>query len=146
MAKSNTFENQWLKLIFNAVPIYGLADDAALNTVTDLYVALHTAILDDASTQATNEVTTTQYPGYQRVAVPRTTLGWTVTNSSVSPTHNIDFPACTGAGSCTATHFSIGTTASGANRILYYGAINPSIVISNNVVPRLTTASTITED
>jgi hypothetical protein len=58
---------------------------------------------------------------------------------------SIDFPAATG-GSETATFASVGVATSGASKILYSGAISPTIVISSGVTPRLTTASTITED
>jgi hypothetical protein len=40
----------------------------------------------------------------------------------------------------------VGTDASGAGKILYYGTISPNISISNGVTPILTTASAITED
>jgi hypothetical protein len=68
-----------------------------------------------------------------------------VTANSVSPVANITFPAATG-GTETATHWAVGTDASGAGKILYYGTISPNISISNGVTPILTTASAITED
>lgn len=75
----------------------------------------------------------------------RSGSGWTVTGNSVSPAANIDFPAGTG-GSGTVTHFSIGTAASGAGKILYKGTLSPNIVTGNGVTPRVTTATSITED
>ena len=47
MSKSNVFENDLLKLIFNATPIAGLADNAASSPVTSLFLALHTADHDE---------------------------------------------------------------------------------------------------
>ncbi len=142
MSKGNTFENDLLKLIFNATPIANIADNAASSPLTNLYVSLHTADPGEAGDQTTSEVA---YTSYARVAVARTSGGFTVTGNSVSPVSNIDFPAGTG-GSGTATHWAIGTAASGAGKILYKGAITPSIVCGNGITPRLTTASTVTED
>lgn len=140
--KSDTFENDLLKLIFNATAIANMADNAAASPLTNLYVALHTADPGDAGSQTTSEVA---YTSYARVAVARSAGGWTVTGNSVSPVATINFPACTG-GTATATHFSVGVASSGASKILYAGALTPSISISTGVTPQLTTASTITED
>lgn len=142
MSKSDVFENDLLKLIFNATPIAGLADNAASSPVTSLYLALHTADPGEAGTQSTSEVS---YTGYARAAVTRNSGGWTVTGNSVSPTANVDFGAAT-AGSGTVTHVSIGTAASGAGKILYRGGITPTIAISAGVTPRITSTSTITEE
>lgn len=142
MSKGNTFENDLLKLIFNATAIANLADNAAGSPLTNLQVSLHTADPGEAGDQTTSEIA---YTSYARVAVARTTGGWTVTNNSVSPAANIDFPAGTG-GSGTATHFAVGTASSGAGKLLYSGTVTPNIVTGNGVTPRLTTATTITED
>lgn len=148
--KSNFAENLVLKLLFNQTVDATLA--ATAGSLTSLYVALHTADPTDAGTQNSNEVTTGQYALYARVAVARTTGGWTVSGNSpasVSPVAAISFPTTNSTGSgCTATHFSIGTLASGAGNILYSGAITPNIVIpatTAGVTPQLTTASTVTE-
>jgi hypothetical protein len=142
MSKSNTFENDLLKLIFNATAIANLADNAASSPLTNLYVSLHTADPGEAGNQSTSETT---YTSYARVAVARSAGGWTVTANSVSPVANIDFPACTG-GTATITHFGVGSASSGTGVLYYSGAVSPSISVSSGVTPRLTTASTITED
>lgn len=142
MSKSNAFENSLLKLIFNATAIANLADNAASAPLTNLYVSLHTADPGETGDQSTSEAT---YTGYARVAVLRTTGGWTVTNNSVSPVANIDFANCT-AGTNTITYFGVGTASSGAGVLYYSGTVTPSISVSSGVTPRLTTASTITED
>lgn len=142
MSKGNTFENDWLKLVFNATAIANLADNAVTAPLTSLYVALHTADPGEAGDQTTSEAA---YTSYARVAVARTTGGWTVTNNSVSPAADISFPAGTG-GTGTATHFSVGVAASGASKILYKGTVTPNIVMGSGVTPKLTTASTVTED
>lgn len=143
MSKGNTFENDLLKLIFNGTPIANLADNAASAPFTNLYVSLHTADPGEAGDQTTNEIA---YTGYARIAVARTTGGWTVTNNSVSPVNNIDFGAMTGGAGGTATHFAVGTAVSGAGKLLYKGPLSASISVVNGVAPRLTPASTITED
>lgn len=142
MSKSDTFENDFLKLIFNGTPIANLADNAASAPLTNLYVSLHTADPGEGGSQTTNEVA---YTSYARVAVARTTGGFTVTGNSVSPVANIDFPNGTG-GSGTATHWAVGTAASGAGKVLYSGTITPNIVCGNGITPRLPPTSTITED
>lgn len=142
MSKGNTFENDLLGLIFNADAIANLADNAGTSPLTNLYVALHTADPGEAGNQTTNEAT---YTSYARVAVARTSGGWTITANSVSPNANIDFPAATG-GSETITHVSIGTDSTGTGKILYYGAITPNIAVSTGVTPRIGTGTTITED
>jgi hypothetical protein len=142
MSKSNAFENSLLKLIFNATAIANLADNAASSPLTSLYVSLHTADPGEAGDQSTSEAT---YTSYARVAVLRTTGGWTVTNNSVSPVANIDFANCTG-GTNTITYFGVGTASTGAGVLYYSGTVTPSISVSSGVTPRLTTASTITED
>lgn len=142
MSKGDTFENDLLRLIFNATAIGNIADNAATSPLTQLFVSLHTADVGEAGSQTTNEVA---YTGYARVGVNRNTGGWTVTANSVSPAANIDFGACT-AGTATATHWAVGTATSGAGKVLYKGTISPSISISSGVTPRLTTATAVTED
>lgn len=142
MSKGDTFENDLLKLIFNGTAIGNMADNAATSPLTDLYVSLHTADPGEAGTQTTSEAT---YTSYARVAVARTSGGWTVTNNSVSPAATISFPAATG-GTNTITHFAVGTSSTGAGKVLYKGTVTPNISVSSGVTPQLTTASTITED
>ena len=141
MAKGATFDNDWLKLIFNATAIANIADNAASSPLTNLYVALHTADPTSAGNQTSNEAT---YTGYARVAVARTSGGFTVTTNSVSPAATISFPACSG-GTNTITNFSIGTASSGSGKILYSGTVTPNISVASGVTPQLTTASTVTE-
>lgn len=143
-AKGNTFENDLLKLIFNATAIANIADNAASAPLTNLYVSLHTADPGEAGDQTTSEAT---YTGYARVAVARTTGGWTVTNNSVSPVATISFGACT-AGTNTITHFGIGTAATGTGKLLYGSGctVTPNISVSSGVTPQLSTSTAITEN
>lgn len=143
MSKGDTYENDWLKLVFNATAIANIADNAASAPLTNLYVSLHTADPGEAGSQTTSEIA---YTGYARVAVARTTGGWTVTNNSVSPVANIDFGAMTGGAGGTVTHFVVGTLTSGTGKLLYSGTVTPNIAVTSGVTPRITTASTVTED
>jgi hypothetical protein len=142
MSKSDIFENDLLKLIFNAVPIANIADNAASIPLTSIFVALHTADPGEAGNQSTSEAA---YPGYTRVGVARTGAGWIVTGASVSPANSIDFPEAAGAGS-NITHWSAGVASGGATKILYSGTVTPNIVIATGVTPRLKNTSTVTED
>lgn len=144
--KSDLFENDVLKLIFNATAIANIADNAASAPLTNLYVSLHTADPTDAGVQNASEA---NYTGYARVAVARTTGGWTVATATgvttAKPVAAITFGACT-AGSSTITHFAIGVAASGATKILYAGTVSPSITVTAGITPQLTTNTSVTED
>lgn len=142
MSKGDTFENDLLKLIFNATAIANIADNAGTSPLTNLYVSAHTADPGEAGTALTNEIS---YTGYARVAVARTSGGWTVTGNSVSPAAPISWPACSG-GSGTITHFAVSVASSGGAKILYSGTVTPNIAVSSGVTPQLTTATAITED
>jgi hypothetical protein len=142
MSKGNTFENDWLLLVFNATGIANIADNASSSPLSNLYVSLHTGDPGEAGDQTTNECA---YTSYARVAVARSGSGWTVSGNSVSPAAEISFPAATG-GSETATHFAVGTAASSTGKVLYKGTVTPNISISSGVTPKLTTATAITED
>lgn len=141
VTSSGEYANNLLKLVFNATGYANMADNAASSPFTNLYVSLHTASPTATGNQASSEAA---YTGYARVAVARTTGGWTVTTNSVSPVATIIFPAATG-GSETETYFGVGTSSSGNGHLLYFGPISPTIAVSNGVTPELTTGSAITE-
>ena len=139
--KSNTYDNDLLKMLFNAVGIANICDNAASAPLTNIYVSLHTADPGAGGNQTTSEAA---YTGYARVAVARTSAGWTVTGSTVNPTATISFPIATG-GSETETYAAAGTAATGTGKILYRGPITPGIAVANGVTPQLTTTSSLTE-
>jgi hypothetical protein len=143
MSKSNAFETDLLGLIFNGTAISTIADNAASTPLTNLYLALHTADPGEAGNQSTSEVS---YTGYSRVAVARTSGGWTITGNSVSPVAAIEFGEMTGGAGGTVTHASIGTASTGTGKILYSGALTPTIAVALGVLPRIKNTSTITED
>jgi hypothetical protein len=133
--KGNTFEQDVLKLIFNATAIANIADNAGTSPLTDLQIALHTADPLEAGVQNASEAT---YTGYARVAVARTSGGWTVSAAGDPTTATnaaaINFGLCT-AGSETITHVSIGVAGSGATKILYAGALSAPLAVSNGITP-----------
>jgi hypothetical protein len=143
MSKGNTFENDLMKLFFQGTAIANLADNAASSPNTNLFVSLHTADPGEAGDQTTSEAS---YTGYARVAVARTSGGWTVTNNSVTNAAAITFPQCTG-GSNTISHFAVGTASSGAGKILYKGALTASLAVSNLIIPEFASSTlTISEE
>lgn len=141
VAKSSTFNNDLLKLIFQGTAIADIAENDTSSPLTSLYLALHTATPAVGGDQTTNECA---YTSYARKAVTRNSGGFTVSGSSVTLAADNSFVAATG-GTETATFFSVGTASSGTGKVLYFGPVTPNIAISNGVTPILTTATTITE-
>lgn len=146
MSKANTFENDLMKLIFQNLDAANIGDATGLRGSTaagNLYVSLHTADPGETGDQTTNEAT---YTGYARVAVVRSSGGWTVTANAVENAAAITFPQCT-SGSNTITHFAVGTASSGAGKILYKGALSASLAVSNGITPEFAVgALDISED
>lgn len=130
MSKSNATENDVVKKLFNNTAIPWDAN-------TNLYVALHTADPGEGGDQTTSEAT---YTSYARVAVSRDALGWTIAGNQSENTAPVTFPQCTG-GSNTITHVSIGTLPTGAGQILYSGALNSPLAVSNLITPQFPAAA-----
>jgi len=144
MSKGNTFETEILDHILNNASVALIGDATGLRGSTvagSLFLSLHTADPGEAGDQTTSEIA---YTSYVRFTQARASA-WTVSGGVATLAANVDFAAGTG-GSGTATHFGVGTSVSGAGKLLYKGTITPNIVCGNGVTPRLTTASTITED
>lgn len=145
MSKSDTWEQGLLDLVFKNTAFAGLGDAGGLQpsaAAGSLYISLHTSDPGETGDQTTNE---TGYTGYARQAVARG-AGFTRTGSSVSPAANVDFPICTAVPGAAITYFGIGTASSGAGKLLYSGTVSPNISMAVNVIPRLTTATAVTED
>lgn len=140
----NTTENDILKLIFNATNWSLVADNTATTPLTNIFVSLHTGDPGEGGTQNTSEIS---YTGYARISVARTTGGWTAASAgSTSPVANIDFGQMTAGAGGTVTHWATGSLTSGAGVIHFSGTVTPNISVVNGVIPRLTTASTVTLD
>lgn len=145
MSKTNTWENELLLLLFNNTNSSLHGDATGLrgsSTAGSYYISLHTADPGEAGDQTTSEVT---YTSYARVAVARSGAAFTVTANAVALAAAAVFPAGTG-GSGTATYFGIGCSSSGAGKLLYKGAISPSIVCGNGVTPQINAGTVVTED
>lgn len=132
MPKSTTFSNDLAALIFNAAAIANIADNAAGSPLTSLYISLHTATPGIGGSQLTNE---TSYTNYARVAVARTSGGWTVAVGAAVNAALIQFAQC-GVTGATITHVAIGTASSGAGKVLYAGALNSSLAVANLIQPQ----------
>lgn len=146
MAKSDAWENAYLRLLFNNEPVLGIGDSGGLLpsvVAGELFLSLHLASPLESGNQSTNEAT---YGNYARIAVPRDSSGFTVIGNSVNLTEEQDFPMGTG-GSGIAVYFGIGTALSGAGLLLYSGPITPTVITGKDIAPRfLTTIDLVTED
>jgi len=104
-----------------------IAQNAA-SPATNLYFSLHTAAPGNGGSQTTSE---TAYSNYVRVAVARTTGGFTVTLGSGTIFTNavnaaaVTFAAC-GATGATLTHWGLGLSSSGAGTLLAWGPLGPT--------------------
>jgi hypothetical protein len=134
VSATNAFETDLLELIFTNANIANIGDATGLrssSTAGVFYVSLHTADPGEAGAQNTSEAT---YTSYARVSVARSGAAWTVSGNAVDNAAAVNFPAATG-GSSTITYFGIGTDSSGAGNLLFSGALNSSIAISNGITP-----------
>jgi hypothetical protein len=132
MPKSTTTCNNILKLVLQAIAWANMADNAATAPLTNLYLSLHTADPGVGNSQTTNEVA---YTNYVRVAILRSASGWTVTTNTGVNLALAQFAQC-GVTGASATHVAVGTASSGAGNVLYAGALNATLTISQNVQPQ----------
>lgn len=132
MSMSNLTEEQTL-----AATLKGT--DLPFRAGANVYLALFTADPTEAGV-FTNEAT---FTGYARVTMVKATA-WSGTNP-LSNADLVQFPQCTG-GTNTITHFAI-CTASTAGQIIYSGALNSPLAISNGIQPQFGVGSiTVTLD
>jgi len=132
MSATNVFETDILELIFNNTAIANVGDTTGIqgsSTAGNVYVALFET--DPGETGSTTDEC--DYTGYSRVAVARTSGGWTITGNTADNTAAITFGECT-TGDNTATHFGIMKADAGSD-MLFYGALNSSLNITNGVIP-----------
>jgi hypothetical protein len=148
MSKSDTFEYQFERLIFNGIAISTLAATAG---TTQLWMGLHTADPGDAGSTAAEG----GYAQYTRVATDRSSgaAGWAVTsgtsnaNASASPVGTVSLPQNTSTSTGTFTHGSVWMSSNiSSSGLIYSGTLSPVINFSQNVTPQITTGSSITED
>ena len=134
-----------LEILFQAVVSASFATlvlNATASPATNLYVSLHTADPGPAGNQQTSEAA---YTSYARVAVARTSGGWSIAGETISNVSAVTFPTATG-GSETETFAGIGLASSGAGTLLYSGALTASLAVSNGITPSFAAGQlTITE-
>jgi hypothetical protein len=95
---------------------------------TNLYLSLHTADPGSGGSQNTSE---TSYTNYARIAVVRTTSGWTTslgsgTTFSAAVNAAIEAFAACGATGATLTHWGLGLSSTGAGTLLAAGPLGPT--------------------
>lgn len=149
MSKSNTWESDLLKLVFNntaETAIGGTGLPGSTPSAGVLWVSLHISDPGETGDQTTNEIS---YTGYARVSVARTTGGWTISGTNPTQAANaaqVLFGQCT-SGSGIVTHVGVGTASSGAGKLLYSGALQSTLNVSQNITPSFGAgALVITED
>lgn len=134
MAASTAFATALLDLLLQNTALANIGNAGGLqpsSAAGSLYIALHTANPGAGGNQSTSEAA---YTGYARVAVARTSGGWTVSGDAYQNTATVSFGACT-AGSETETYFSIGTSPTGTGMILLSGALTSSLAVSSGITP-----------
>jgi hypothetical protein len=111
-----------LQLIFNSTNWTSIATGTG---ATNLYLSLHNADPGTGGNQTTSE---TAYTNYVRLAVARSTAGWTVGGSAptvnVTNAGTVTFAQC-GASGDTLTHVGVGLASSGAGTLLLSAPIGP---------------------
>lgn|SRR5574338_394861 len=152
MSKSNTWESDLLKLVFQNIDAALIGDATGLrgsSTAGVLYLSLHTADPTEGGTQTSSETT---YTGYTRISVARTNVAWTVSGTTPTQVTNaaqVTFPQCTDnvGAPHTILYVGVGTASSGAGKLLYSGALGSSLAVSQNITPSFAAgALVITED
>lgn len=133
--KSNVFETALLQHIFQNADIANIGDAAGLQnsaTAGNLYVALCTSasVADD-----TTAGTEAAYTGYARVAVERSSSGWTVSGNQVVNAADVVFGDNASAG-VTIRYVEIYTAASGGTR-LYWTRLSEDYTVASGVTPML---------
>ena len=135
MSATNLFEDDLLDLIMTNVAAPNVGDASGLQpsaAAGNWHISLHTATLNDTHTVQTQSEAA--YTSYARVAVVRSTAGWTVASGTADNDAAITFPQATG-GSETETDVGLGFAASGAGVLQIYGALTASLAVSNGITP-----------
>lgn len=82
---------------------------------------------------------------YARVAVARSSSGFTVSSNTATLTSIATFAAMAGGAGGTVTHFGLGTDSSGNGNLIFLGAVTPNLSVAAGVTPKLDTGTTITQ-
>ncbi len=135
MGKSTSWKTGLALLVFNNTTYANVGDATGLvgsTTAGSLYVALHTADPGAGGTQATSEA---GYVPYARIAVARTSGGWTCTAGTAANTAAVTFAACSSSSS-TVTYVSIGVAGSSTTAILYSGILTAQLAVTAGITPQ----------
>jgi len=129
---SDYVQNATFAALFQNANIANLGDATGVRGSTvagNLYISLFTVTPTDSAAG-----TETVYTNYARVAVARSTGGWTITGATAKTLANavaVGFPTC---GATGATIVAYGLhDASTAGNLFYFGAC--SLALSNNITP-----------
>jgi hypothetical protein len=134
---ANTAQSDLLKLLFQNTAWANVGNAGGLQpsgAAGSFYISLHTADPTNAGSQTSSEAT---YTNYARVAVARSSAGFTISGSSPTSVANaavVSFPACGVTGN-TVTYFAIGRDVSGVGEILVSGPLTSSLIINNGITP-----------
>src|SRR5688572_5887999 len=133
MSATNVFENGLLSLIFENADYADVATGLRGSTTAgSFYISLHTTTPGEtAGVQTTGEAA---YGSYARVAVARSTAGWSVASGVADNDAAITFPAAT-SGSETEALFGIGSTSAGAGVLFLYGTLTGTLAVSTGITP-----------
>lgn len=139
MSKSNTWESDLLKLVFNNTTAAGIGDVTGLvgsATAGVVWVSLHTADPTEGGNQTSSEA---NYTGYARISIVRTTGGWTISGTAPTQAANAaqaNFPTCTDNVNLNTVSFvGVGTDSTGSGKLLYSGALASTLNVSQNITP-----------
>ena len=83
---------------------------------------------------------------YARVAVARTTGGWTVSGNVATLVADAVFPTMAGGAGGTVTHIGLGRASSGAGELLFFGAISPNLIVNAGVTPKVLAGTTVSQN
>ena len=151
MSKTNAHETALLELEFNNDNYANLGDATGVQGSTaagSYYIALCSGDPGETGDMAGQELTLAEYGQYARVAVARTSGGWTVSGNQVSNAALVTFAQMTSGTGVTATHFAIcraGTI--GTDDAVRHSSLSSSLAISNNITPEFAIgALVVTED
>jgi hypothetical protein len=136
-ALNNTAETAFIVLYFQNTAAANIGNAGGLQPSTvagSFFISLHTANPGNTGSQTTSEAA---YTSYARVAIARSSGGWTSTGNQPAIAENAaacTFPAATG-GTETETYFGIGTATSGAGSLIISAALTSSLAVSNGITP-----------
>ncbi len=82
---------------------------------------------------------------YARIAVARSSSGFTISGNSCTLFASATFAALASGAGGTVTHFGLGTASSGAGHLVFFGTVTPNLIVSAGITPQLSTASAVSQ-